>query len=119
MASTKGRLGDRVAIDIEKRIKTEGKTQEHPTRVNPSRLIQEINYYSAFLAEDAYEKHSAALRKATEKQLSKKGKVTFASMRDAAKKLGIIPEVRNDVIGSVFLDLGLVKKDKAFVRKLE
>ncbi len=105
---------DPLLSEIERRMEREGKTMGRFFEENPAHLQHKINYYSLILADDAYEKNRGNLRSAAEKRLGKEGKVTFADMRKTAGELGIIPDLRDYVIGSAFLDMKLKRSGKGF-----
>lgn len=107
---------DPILSAVEKEMEKEGKTLRSVNYESIAEAQDLVNYYSMILADDAYEKHSAALRKAAEERLRAKGAVGFGEMRKTAAKLGIISDLRDAVIGNVFLDMKLKRSKRGFVK---
>ena len=105
---------DPLLSEIERRMNKEGKTMEQFFEDKPAYLQHKINYYSLILADDAFEKNRSKLRNSIGRQLRKDGKVTFADMRKNASELGIIPDLQDYVLGSIFLDMKLKKSGNSF-----
>jgi hypothetical protein len=107
---------DPLLMEIEKKMNEGGKTMRQHMKDAPFALQHEINYYSTLLADDAYEKHKDQIRKEVEEQLKETGRVAYKDMKNTMTRLRILPELRDAVVGGVFLDMKLKKSGKGFVK---
>jgi len=98
---------------IEKKMNKEGKSMGG-LFIDPARLQHEINYYTLLVADEEYEQTRNTMREAVKKQLEKNGRVTFADMKKTVDKMIVFPELRDYVIGNVFLDMKLKKSGNGF-----
>ena len=102
---------------IERKMKKEGGSMRVQFEKDPRVLAHKINYYSMLLADEAYLKHRNALQGKVSEKLKRNKPVNFSELRKEATNLGIMPEIQDQVIGMIFLDLNLKKSRKGFTKR--